>query len=313
MPSSPQVSVVMPAHNSAAFIAEAIESVLAQRSVSLELIVIDDGSKDESAAIAQGYSDPRVVLLQNASAGGPSRARNQGIRAARAPYIAFLDSDDVMSADSMQGAVDALDASPEAVIAFGDLRRIDPAGHVTVPSVLAGYPAFRQVPKSTLADGWSLIRREDFARGLLHENFIGTGSVVFRVAALRGEQPFDETLFNSEDRDLWFRLARRGDALYSNRITYSYRINPNSISHDRGDRNALNRIEVLRRERKRWSTSDALKQIDWLIADNLASVGYARRAQGRPLAAAASFASACVTAPSWAHFRGFVGSLLGRT
>ncbi len=313
MPSSPQVSVVMPAHNSAAYIAEAIESVLAQRSVSLELIVIDDGSKDDSASIARSYSDPRLVLLQNSSAGGPSRARNQGVRAARAPYVAFLDSDDVMSADSMQAAVSALDASPEAVISFGDLRRIDLAGRVVVASVLAGYPVFQNLPKSTLADDWSSIRREDFARGLLHENFIGTGSVVIRVNALGGEQAFDETLFNSEDRDLWFRLAKRGDALYSSRITYSYRINPNSISHDRGDRNALNRIEVLRRERKYWSNSDALKQIDRLIAENQASVGYARRAQGRPLAAAASFVNACLSAPSWAHFKGFVGSLLGRS
>lgn len=310
LPSSPQISVVMPAHNSAKYISEAMDSVLQNQSVELELIVINDGSQDDSAAIVQSKADSRVVLLQNAAAGGPSRARNQGIRAARAPYIAFLDSDDVKRPEALRSAVVALDSQPCAVMAIGDLERIDLQGTVTKPSVLAEYPVFQQLARTALPDEWQLIRQQDFAAGLLYENFIGTGSVVVRKRALAITGLFDETLFNSEDRDLWFRLARQGDVLYSQRVVYAYRVNTASISFGPAERNCSNRITVLRRERQHWTQPAARRQLDRLIAEDLASIGYARRHQGRRLAAAASFTRALYTSPNWRFFKGLIGAFV---
>lgn len=307
-----QVSVVMPAHNTEAYIGEAIASVLAQEGVALELIVVDDGSQDTTAAVVRAIADPRIVLLQNAKGSGPARARNQGVRAARAPYVAFFDSDDVMDPGFLSSAVEALNRQPSAVMTFGDMRRIDLQGRVTIESVLANYPVFRQLPSTPLNDRWRLLRQKDFATGLLHENFIGTCSVVAKTQTMLDAGPFDERLINSEDRDLWFRLSKLGDALFARDPVFSYRINPKSISHDRGERNARNRIDVLRRERTRWTDKDALRQIDRLIAENQASIGYARRAQGRRLSAAASFANAYLVAPSWHLLKGMVGSLIGR-
>lgn len=310
--SLPRVSVIMPVHNTARYLDEAIHSVLDQSLRELELIAIDDGSTDDSRARIAAIEDPRIRLLHNEKAGGPSRARNQGINAARAPYIAFLDSDDVMAPGNLQSVVRALDAAPGAVIAFGDLKRIDLEGRELVRSVLAGYEALTRVPKRPLLGTWFAIAGRDFGRGLLEENFIGTGSVVVRKSALDRTGAFDEGLFNSEDRDLWFRLARQGDALLSTDIRYLYRLNPASISHRTGERNARNRIEVLRRERPHWQEPDALREIDRLIAENCAAVGYARRAEGRRLAAAAGFLEAFRTRPSLAFAKAMIGSLLGR-
>jgi glycosyltransferase involved in cell wall biosynthesis len=311
-PAFPRVSVVMPVHNTARYVAAAIESVLQQKLREIELILVDDGSTDDSLVRIRKFADPRITVLTNPAAGGPSRARNQAIRAAKAPYIAFLDSDDVMCVDSLLSAVHALDATPSAVIVFGDLQRIDLEGRPYIASVLSGYSVLQGLPKRALDGCWHVIARSDFARGLLYENFIGTGSVVVRSSALARTGLFDEALYNSEDRDLWFRLAREGDALFSSAIRYQYRLNPASVSHRVGEHNARNRITVLKRERKRWTDPEALEQIDTLIADNLGAVGYACRAEGRRLAAAASFAHALRFKPSWLFAKGVVGSLIGR-
>lgn len=305
-----RVTVVMPAHNTGRYIADSIRSVLNQPIREIQLVIVDDGSTDDSMSRVQEFSDPRIVVLRNATAGGPSRARNQAIRASTAPYIAFLDSDDVMSEGSLQSAVEALDAAPSAVIAFGDLQRIDTEGRPYIESVLAGYPVLQGLPKRPLHDSWYVIDGKDFARGLLYENFIGTGSVVVRKSVLSRTGLFDESLYNSEDRDLWFRLAREGDALYCSAIRYQYRLNPISISHRIGEQNARNRITVLMRERQRWTDKEALRQIDTLIADNYGAVGYARREEGRPFAAAMSFMKGFSASPSWALAKGAIGSLI---
>jgi len=309
---APRVSVVMPAHNTARYVTEAMQSVLNQDLRELELVLIDDGSTDDTLDRIQAISDPRIVLLRNPKGGGPSRARNQGIRAAKADYIAFLDSDDVMCVDSMRSAVQALDAAPSAVIAFGDLRRISPEGDEVVASVLANYTTVHQLRKRPLQGPWHLIAGEDFGRGLLNGNFIGTGSVVVRAKTLERSGVFDEQLFCAEDHDLWLRLARLGDALVSDAIRYSYRMNPVSISYQPGERNARNRIVMLERERAHWTESGALRQIDRAIADNHAAIGYSRRAEGRRFAAASSFIEAFQLSPRWTFMKGFMGSLLGR-
>src|SRR5580700_8639860 len=89
---APTISVVIPAYNAARFVGSAIESALAQTSTPLEVLVIDDGSRDDTAAVVQQYAAPVGLLRQ--SNGGPASARNHGVRVARGEWIAFLDADD---------------------------------------------------------------------------------------------------------------------------------------------------------------------------------------------------------------------------
>lgn len=304
----PMVSVVMPLFNAERYVADAVRSVLASELHELELLVVDDGSSDGSRAAVAGITDPRLHLIALPPSGGPSRPRNTGIARARAPYVALLDADDLLRPHKLGAAVSALEAHPRAGIAFGDYERIDAAGALLAASVLAEYPVFSALPAGTLPGDWRLIAQPQFARALLHENFIGTSGVVLRRSLLEQVGMFDETLTYSEDRDLWFRLAHAGDALYQARVGHSYRVLPTSLTYRPGDRQSRQRIVTLRRERSRWPSGAERRQIDRLIAENFYAIGYERRRAGRPVGAVGAFLRALIRSPQWRFLRAALGS-----
>lgn len=106
----PLISCIIPAYNAAAFLAEAIDSIVAQTYPSIEILVVDDGSTDATAAVMEGYGE-RIISLHQANA-GPAAALNAGIRAARGELIAFLDADDVWVADKLARQAGRLEAQP---------------------------------------------------------------------------------------------------------------------------------------------------------------------------------------------------------
>lgn len=110
------VSVVIPVYNGAAYLAEAIESVLAQTARPMEIVVVDDGSTDESGEIAQRYELVRYVRQENA---GISAARNRGIEAARGDVLALLDADDVWLPDKLRLQLAALEQADAPAYVFG--------------------------------------------------------------------------------------------------------------------------------------------------------------------------------------------------
>ncbi len=305
----PQVSVVIPVYNAERHVEAAIRSVLASDLADLEVIALDDGSSDRSLAIVHSIADPRLVVVPLPASGGPSRPRNLGIARARAPYVALLDADDLMKPDKLSMTVAAMDAHPQAGVAFGDYERIDADGRLFEESTLSGYPVFAQLQATAVAGGWRLIKQPDFALGLLHENFIGTSGVVLRKSILERVGAFDEALTYSEDRDLWFRIAHVSDALYVARIGHSYRVAPGSLSFRPGDQQAHSRIVVLQREKQRWQARGPRRQLDRLIAANLSAIAYEHRRCGRRLAAAATFLKAMTVSPDRRWLRAAAGSL----
>lgn len=307
---TPRVSVVMPVHNAAAYVERAVRSVLASDLPELEVIVVDDGSQDASASIVESIADPRVLLLRMSASGGPSRPRNAGIARARAPYVALLDSDDELKPGKLAAAVDALDRHPAVGLAFTDFESIDEDGTLICQSVLGDYRARNLLTAGEAQADWRVIPQRELARALVYENFIGTSGVVLRKALLADIGAFDESLTYSEDRDLWFRLAHHGDALYWNRIGHSYRIRRGSLTAGPGIPIARARIAVLERERKRWSRSERAvqRQIDSLVAANLAAIGYEERRRRR-LQAIVLFARAFVLSREIRWLRALLGSL----
>ena len=276
-------------HNTERYIGAAIRSALDPSMPDVEVIVIDDGSTDRSAAEASAIEDPRVTVIQTPASGGPSRPRNVGIELARAPYVSLLDSDDLLKPGKLAASVAALDRCPSAGLAFGDFEKIDADGNVYELSVRYAYPKFRDLPTLAAGDNWRLIPQAVLARGLLYENFIGTSGVVIRTSVARAVGGFDDTLANSNDRDLWFRLAHACDALYSPHVGHSYRVHSESIMHGPTIRNARSRITVLRREKTRWRDREARQQLNRLVADNFAAIGYDERQQQLRWPAARSF------------------------
>ena len=310
MSDSVRVSVVTPVHNAEAFVEMAVRSALASDLRELEVIVVDDGSKDKSAAIVAGIEDPRVVMVRLRASGRPSRPRNVGIARARAPYVAFLDADDLIKPDKLSAAVSALHCHPQAGFAFADFERIDERGTVLRESTIADFPVFRALTSVPVGNGWQLIPQAELARGLLYENFIGTSGVVLRKQLLTEIGPFDESTVCSEDRDLWFRLAHRCDALYWSRVGHSYRDTPGSLTGGLETSNARDRITVLQREKGRWSDRAARRQLDRLIAENFAVIGYQQRHLGRRLLSIAEFARAFASFPDVRWLRAILGSIL---
>ncbi len=184
----PKISVVMPACNAEHTIEQSVRSGLSQTFQDLELIAVDDGSRDGTLAVLGRISDPRLRVLSVAQA-GPSRARNVGLEAARGELVAFLDADDVWLPNKLTAQVEALESHRDASVAYSWTDYIDERGQRT--------------------DGRCHVTcNGDVLAPLLHGNFLSNGSSpLIYTQAVRDAGAFDESLHACEDWDLWLRLA----------------------------------------------------------------------------------------------------------
>ena len=207
---SMRVGVVIPTYNRAADLQRALKSVLSQTFPVTEIIVVDDGSTDNTEEVVAGFGR-NVRYIRQANA-GPSAARNNGIRATTAEWIAFLDSDDWWMPEKIQLQVDALQRSPGTAVAYTSAWIISQDG--TREMVRAVEPAGL----------WPAMR---------HSNLItSSSSVMVRREAVIAEGCFNESLAVGEDWDLWIRLAQKHTfAVVSEPVT-AYMITPNSLSQD---------------------------------------------------------------------------------
>src|SRR5205823_3627484 len=123
----PAVSVILPVHNRADVLGRSIQSVLDQTLNNFELIVVDDGSTDGSLAVAKSFADPRIKIIEHGENRGGNAARNAGIRAAQAPLIAFLDSDDVYLPKKLERAAAEFERHPELDLLIDSFVKIQPS------------------------------------------------------------------------------------------------------------------------------------------------------------------------------------------
>lgn len=192
------VSVIIPVYNGARFIAKAIDSVLAQQYPVHELIVINDGSKDDTPRILEGYgSRIKAVHIPN---GGVSNARNTGMRMATGDVIAFLDADDVWRADKLKVQMAALQAHPEVGFTCCNFLTLDRATGQVVP-------AFDRL-KAPLGLNFEAPLQRSALAVLIEANIVGTCSnVVIRRSVLDQTGFFNTGYRQAEDYDLWLRCA----------------------------------------------------------------------------------------------------------
>lgn len=214
---APRVSVVVPVFNRASYVAQTLRSVLAQSFENFELIVVDDGSQDDSYERVIALNDPRIVCVRQPNSGRPAVPRNLGIRMARGSLIAFLDSDDVWLPEALERQIRVLDQRPDAGMAYGlatrfdDLRELGMAG----PKI------------ASLSD-------RIFEQLLLDGNFIPMASVMVRSEALQQLGGFDErpSFKAVEDFDLWLRMAHDYPALLVPHVIARYRVHSENLSGD---------------------------------------------------------------------------------
>lgn len=204
----PVVSVVVPAKNAAAYIGETIASALAQADVS-EVIVVDDGSTDDTVAIVRAICDPRLRLIMN-DASGVSAARNLGARSARGDWLMFLDADDRLRPNAVTTLLTTAKTAPHAVLIYGDYNTIDSAGlAIGRRGLLKG----RRKPSG------------DVLERLASGNFIVNGGIMLvRGDAFRSTGGFDVSLRYCEDWHCWCRLAALGEFAYVPKLLLDYRL-----------------------------------------------------------------------------------------
>lgn len=243
-----RVSVVIPTYNRAGTILTAVESALAQGFRALEVVVVDDGSTDDTAERLAKVHDARLRCIRGRHA-GVAAARNLGVREAGGELIAFLDSDDAWMPHKLEHEVAFLDAHPEADAVFSDLQKRD--GHRVVPSfmretsVFAGLIAGRARP-----DGILLGQREMFLC-LLEEVPIKPSALVVRRAAFLEAGGFDETWSSSEDWEFLLRFARARRFGYVDRPLAMLTISPDSLHRVDQARGEHAMIRLLAHEHRR--------------------------------------------------------------
>jgi glycosyltransferase involved in cell wall biosynthesis len=152
----PLVSVVIPCFNYGRFLPEAVDSVLSQGVTDLEVIIVDDGSTDETPEVVARLTDPRIraYRFQN---GGNSAARNHGIELARGEFLAFLDADDRWLPGKLERQLALLEAEPGVGMVFTDFRRFDDHGSSRRPSSISfrNWPGFPSDPRSPAGESSS--------------------------------------------------------------------------------------------------------------------------------------------------------------
>ena len=213
---SPRVSVVMTVFNGQAYLREAVDSLLGQTFSDFELIVIDDGSTDQTREILQAYAkrDDRVRVTSRPNT-GVVRAANEGIARARGQYLARMDADDISEPQRFAVQVAYLDTNPDCVLVGSRVRIIDPYGS---PVALSGQKlSHEEIEREllTTGGGWAVVQP----------------SAMMRLAAVREAGGYRGSVNMSEDHDLFLRLAERGKVVNLPEPLLRYRRHYKSLNH----------------------------------------------------------------------------------
>ena len=195
------ISVVIPAYNRAGTIRRAISGVLAQSYPNIEIVVVDDGSSDGTAATIEAHAHPKVRLVRHATNRGAAAARNTGVEHARGDWIAFQDSDDDWLVEKLARQAAHIASLPDDYVATF-CTKID-----------YGCDQDRRYGRrlaSVMPDPRETIESGDLHRRLMLGNIIGPPTVLIAKAAFEAAGGFDERLRNNEDWDFFIRLSEQG-------------------------------------------------------------------------------------------------------
>ena len=213
---TPKVSVIIPTYNCMRYVPEAVESVLNQTYRDYEIIIVDDGSIDQTRAALAKHIEAhpqkvRYIFQQNAGEGG---ARNRGIKEARGEYVAFLDADDIWTPQKLEIQMNLVESLKEKnIVVFGDAYAFNERGVIT-----------RSMFKEREPHEGSVFEE------LLYKNFVVTQTVVARRNLFAKVGYFKEGMKYCADFEMWLRLAKNYKFHYVNEAIVGYRIHSNNVS-----------------------------------------------------------------------------------
>jgi glycosyltransferase involved in cell wall biosynthesis len=213
MRDNPLVSVVIATYNMGEYLPHAVQSVLDQSYTNVEIIVIDDGSTDDTRDRIKPYlCDGRVRYLYQENK-GQTVAKNRGFMESKGTYVALLDADDVWFPDKLEKQIPCFSLSPDIGVVYTDVECIDEHGDVL--------------------QGWKRNCYSGRISGrLLIDNFVPLSSVLIRRDCLDKVGMFDEKYRMGIDYDLWLRMSAYYDFYYLDAVTFQYRIWSGQMSHN---------------------------------------------------------------------------------
>ena len=209
----PKITAIIPTYNRAHYLGIAIKSVLEQTFDNFELIVVDDGSSDNTRELVEEFSDQRIRYVYQKNR-GISAAMNTGIRAARGCYVARLDSDDMWLPDMLETLAKVLDAHPKIGLAYGKAQAMNKDGE-----------PFSQIR------AYAGLYPEDSLRSMLCGDCICNIAILVRRSCFEKAGLFDESLLVNEDWDMWLRVALHYPFAFVDQVLARYRYHDGNITN----------------------------------------------------------------------------------
>ncbi len=220
--SNPQVTVLLPVFNAAEYLKDAVDSILNQTFKDFELLVIEDGSTDDSLSILKSYNDPRIKIIEHTQNEGLIKTLNEGLRIATGKYIVRMDADDVSLPDRLAHQVKFMNAHPDVSVVGTYFKDI--YGKVKVAKTPVSHEALKSQLffSCALAHPTVIIRKSDFEK---HQFF------------------YDADFPHAEDYELWVRVSRKLKIANLPKVLLKYRFHQQQVSskHNNTQRNSMHR------------------------------------------------------------------------
>jgi glycosyltransferase involved in cell wall biosynthesis len=234
----PVISVIIPAFNAEKYIVDALDSVRCQSVTDIEIIVVNDGSTDDTRQLVENavLKDARLRLIDRQNSGKPAIARNKGIAVARGEYIAFLDADDLMLPGKLDAQLRVFESISDLGMVFHDWCVIDPNGNVITDSRLNQVGYLAKAAASLEDHGERIFTTGGDYYNFMSTNIVGvhTGVVMVKREILKNEPVlFPEDMVIGEDVDLWYRIFMKYRAAFIDHVYSCYRQHSGSITRDK--------------------------------------------------------------------------------
>jgi len=198
----PRISVIMSVYNGEKYLKQSIESILKQTFADFELIIVDDGSTDNSFTIIRGYDDDRIRVIRNKARIGLTRSLNKALRRARGEYIARQDADDISLPRRFEEQIRFFERHPKTVLLGTSVYLIDEEGKIVGKRII---PA-------------------EASKALLEANVIFHGSIMFKRMVIDKIGGYNELFKYSQDYELWLRVSKHFDVNNLQEPLYCHRI-----------------------------------------------------------------------------------------
>lgn len=260
----PRVSIVMPTYNCAAYIPESIQSVLNQDFQDFELIIVDDGSTDDTENIVSYFEDvlkDRLIYIKTENQGA-SQARNTALKSCRGEFIAFLDADDIWMSKKLSTQLKVFEQFSDIALVFSDALIVDASGKSFNKNYIKPWEI-------------NLPAREIYGQILAKRNFIPFSTIITKKSIINDIGVFDDAFKSSQDTDWLLRIAVKYEIKAVNETLSHYRVHPTAISRNIGLRKHDTIAILLKNLNLETPLSPSIKkEIRTRIAENYYEWGY---------------------------------------